>query len=275
MLAKVANLYVNKDVIPFPRYSIDLIQALCTKHKADISWLSQWTSLWKLQPSLVSYLSISLRCFASDPRDQGFAILGLLEPRIRALFTVDYTLSLDAVLRQAVAVCIAESGNRYVLSFAGIEEDADIYRASSFGKTQFKQYLAQEVRGGSHTTSMTHLRQGAHQHQYISHFGAIASGTSPDGYNMPSHDGRGNSDEDDIATGSGVRSPRGITDIADCLQPPVGNTVKVSETPGPPEQVLPRLEVWVELLCFVSDASSDGIAQLLAQFETSTKPLRT
>ncbi|KAH6439905.1 hypothetical protein HBI59_139890 [Parastagonospora nodorum] len=273
MLAKVANLHVNKDVIPFPSYTIELIQALCSKHRANISRISQWASLLKQRPSLVLYLSISMDCFASDPRDQVFAILGLLEPRIRALFTVDYTLSLDVVLGQAVVACIAECGDLGVLSFAGLKEGADISRSPSFGKSQFREYLAQEVCRGSHATSTTHLRQGTHQH--ISPFGSIALKASSHRYQMSTDDGGGSSGEGDIAIGSGFRSPERSTELNDCLQPPASNAVKISRTPGPPEQILPRLEVLAEFLCFCSEASSDGTAELLPLFEASKKPIRT
>ncbi|KZM23526.1 hypothetical protein ST47_g5301 [Ascochyta rabiei] len=66
--------------------------------------------------TLISYLRVSHEASTTDPRDNIYAILSLLEPSVRQLSPVDYSLNVEQVVSDAIMACITISQNLAILS---------------------------------------------------------------------------------------------------------------------------------------------------------------
>lgn len=146
MLARAAFLHVNDHMAAFPEKTIRRIHKLYSMRNRSNINLSRWANLLRRDSSIVSCLHTSLNSSATDPRDKVFAITGLLRSQTRAMISIDYMLSIEDVLRQAVTACIMERGNLDIICYAGLPNEADLSTTSAFDIEQLKYFLADKSR---------------------------------------------------------------------------------------------------------------------------------
>jgi hypothetical protein len=174
--AEVAVLHVNNGTVRFTEEALKILNTWFQVIHLDIPRLSHWVSIWTRNPSIISLLSMSLKCSASDPRDRVFAIASLLPSHVRALISIDYMATTHEVFRQAVMACIRECGDLEILSFAQILSEDRSPAEASFTMESFLQFLQQKERSAllcqplalgqqmksTHGTSTNSIRFGKH-----------------------------------------------------------------------------------------------------------------
>ncbi|KAF2834021.1 hypothetical protein CC86DRAFT_451526 [Ophiobolus disseminans] len=146
LLAKVAMLHVNNDIVQFAQHTLEVVQETCRANYVHIDSLEKWASILKRDRGIMSCLRLAMACSASDPKDKVFAITSLLRPEIRFLIPINYTSSLGEVLRNAVTACIAECGDLSILSYASLPSNGkhSLGMDPTFTATHFKEFLANE-----------------------------------------------------------------------------------------------------------------------------------
>jgi hypothetical protein len=159
-------MHVNRDVVQLEEGTLRYICDSCTAWSISVPWLSRWVSVWTRAPDMVTCLNMSLNCSASDPRDQVFAITGLLRTCTRALIPIDYISSVEDVFATAVSACIAECGNSDILCHAQLPKDADLHTAPSLGIAHLKAYLIQQHDRG--VSGYSQMRKRSEQAQSYS-----------------------------------------------------------------------------------------------------------
>lgn len=141
LFARVALLHVNFDTVKLTAEAFTDLHKLCRDKSIKISRLSEWTSVWNQDSSIVTYLNLSLNSAASDPRDQVFAITSLLAPEIRGMITVDYSMTEDEVFTQAVTACAAECKDLDLICFSDLPADEDLISTPTFTKAHLQDFL--------------------------------------------------------------------------------------------------------------------------------------
>ncbi|KAF7672217.1 het-domain-containing [Alternaria burnsii] len=95
-----------------------------------------------------------MKCNATDPRDEVYAVLSLMEPQARSLIPVDYSLDLDVVWRNAIAAIIITQGNLDILSHVGVYRHRSLLnnrvRRSYMNRVDIAGYLERVASSNSH-----------------------------------------------------------------------------------------------------------------------------
>jgi hypothetical protein len=141
--AEVAVLHVNDRTVRFTGEALRAPDALFQAVRLDIPRLPRWASIWTRKWDIISLLSMSLNCSASDPRDKVFAIVSLLEPEVRAMISIEYMATTQEVFTQAVMACIRACGDLEILSFAEVLSEERKPAEASFTMDNFLQFLQQ------------------------------------------------------------------------------------------------------------------------------------
>lgn len=94
--------------------------------------------------SLPVQLEISIRLSCSDPRDHIYGILSLLNPEVRSIIPVDYTLSVTQLYANIVTAYIKTCQNLHLLAYAAIVvTNQSVSVTRSFTVAQLHDYLLQ------------------------------------------------------------------------------------------------------------------------------------
>lgn len=113
VLARVITLHVNADRLILTRDSLYSLSAGIEMPDAFLAWLHPTTHM-----HLHEQLTASMKCSCSDPRDHIYAILSLLDPEVRSLIPVDYSLSVQTVFANAIKAYIATYQNLNIVTYA-------------------------------------------------------------------------------------------------------------------------------------------------------------
>jgi hypothetical protein len=233
---------VNDNQIAFATNAIWRMGDFCSQRSILIPSLSRWVRLLERDISIVSCLDTSLDCSATDPRDKIYAIVGLIKPHIRRLITIDYMLTVEDVLRQAVIACIADCGDLDILCYAGLATGNDLTTSSTLDVQQFKNFLADKSRKKVYKYK-PFLRESIKKpKRKLVHDFSILKARSQQ-YESP-------------------------------VQGPSDSTAQSSQPCIPPGQLLPRLRVCSRFVCFCGETSSLEAEKLFAAFGADTKQLR-
>ncbi|KAF2819466.1 HET-domain-containing protein [Ophiobolus disseminans] len=141
VLAKAVVLRVNNASAVLEGCLFGSLAQTCERHNIHLPpWLHPNSGLQGTN-SFIECLAMSMQASASDERDKIFAIANLLEPRIRDMVPVDYSLDYDCVIDNAIMACIVECRDLRILSFARLPKHADCPTACAFGMEDFKLFL--------------------------------------------------------------------------------------------------------------------------------------
>jgi hypothetical protein len=141
--AEVAILHVNDGTVRFTGEALKALDALFQAVRLDVPRLPRWASIWSRNSDIISLLSMSLNCSASDPRDKVFAIVSLLQQHIRSMISIEYMATTQEVFTQAVMACIHACGDLEILSFAEVLSEERKPAEASFTMENFLQFLQQ------------------------------------------------------------------------------------------------------------------------------------
>jgi hypothetical protein len=240
LFAKTAILHVNQDKVFLKQEILDSLHQWCNQQSVAIPRLSHWVSIWRRDGGIVSCLSMSLNCSASDPRDKIFAIASLLRPNVRELISIDYQSTLQAVYADAVAACIVEYGDLDILGFADVPSNIHVFTTSTFDVDDFKTFLAQRTMDKAPSSSMARMCSPWTSRIVVKHKRAKSISTP------------------------GIKALHGDA-----------STVEVLRDPIPSTQLLPRLKVRAHFINFAISSTSELIEQMLHELDQGIEKLGT
>jgi hypothetical protein len=247
--AKFVVLRINNASVLLTKATLAHLHEWCAEHFVTISRLAKWTSAWNRKTDIISCLNISLDSSSADPRDKVFAIIGLVEPQDRRFITIDYLSSVEQVYSDAVMACIAPCRDLDILSYAGIELNADNTSPCSFSTENFKQFLAERNHAQGHGKSSSHLR-----HPWVSHVSIT------------------NVREDGTLSRSAKASHSDYNYIAQYTS--TTPVLKVKD-PIPAAQILPRLRVRAHLIDICTTLAGGSTAQLMSTMDSGIRNIHT
>jgi hypothetical protein len=146
-LARVAYLIVNDEELLLTSTVLDRLSLLCAESRhCKLPGVFERLLVQDTRPEVLSCLYTGWQCLATDRRDCVFAVLSLMPPEIRSLIPVDYSMSLKAVIANAVVAIIATQRNLDILSLV----KSPLVESFTSGVTDlegFGIYLAWSVNG--------------------------------------------------------------------------------------------------------------------------------
>ena len=97
-LAREVCLHVNNNVLLLDSAVMDRMESLRKQNRLRIPSALKWSTCRTIEAGIVACLQAAMKCNATDPRDEVYAVLSLMEPQARSLIPVDYSLDLDPLL---------------------------------------------------------------------------------------------------------------------------------------------------------------------------------
>ncbi|KAH7073307.1 heterokaryon incompatibility protein-domain-containing protein [Paraphoma chrysanthemicola] len=118
VLARTVYLRVNADEVLLSPIAMDYLTTVATQYDYYLPGVLRvrWTLERMLFADIASCLHAGLEGQCTDPRDQIFAVLSFMDPRARALVSVDYSLQTILVYANAVTVVLICHQNLDILS---------------------------------------------------------------------------------------------------------------------------------------------------------------
>ena len=145
-LAREVCLHVNNHMLLFDSTVMGRMEHLCKKNGLEIPSALKWSTCRTIEAGIAACLQAAMNCNATDPRDEVYAVLSLMEPQARSLIPVDYSLDLESIWGYAIAAIIITQGNLAVLSHVGVHHHTLSLdytgRRSSLNRTDIAAYLA-------------------------------------------------------------------------------------------------------------------------------------
>ena len=143
-LAQEVCLHVNEHVLLFDSTVMGRIERLCKQYCLGVPSVLKWSACRTIEAGIAACLLAAMDCGATDPRDEVYAVLSLMEPQARSLIPVDYSLNVDAVWSNAIAAIIVSQGNLDILSHVGLHHRILGYtsRQPFMGRKDLAAYLA-------------------------------------------------------------------------------------------------------------------------------------
>ena len=117
-MARQVILSVNNDWVCLSSDVLSQIYRQCHHLKIHVPGPLEWIASRRSVASLFSCLRVSMEASTADPRDKVYAILSLLQPSVRSLIPVDYSLSAEQVLSNAIMACITVSQSLAIFAYA-------------------------------------------------------------------------------------------------------------------------------------------------------------
>ncbi|CAO2657372.1 Nn.00g034980.m01.CDS01 [Neocucurbitaria sp. VM-36] len=146
-LARAAYLLVDNHELLLTSTVMERLSIHGIRNHHRLPGVLRWIPGHRIEADLFTCLQVGIDCEATDARDRVFAMLSLMEPHIRSLIPVDYSLEPEAVYSSAIIAIMATEQNLDILSYASIVHglvDEDWPRDPSMGMQQFKQYLVEK-----------------------------------------------------------------------------------------------------------------------------------
>ncbi|KAJ4982711.1 heterokaryon incompatibility protein [Stagonosporopsis vannaccii] len=140
-LARSVYLHVNDDEAHLSNHSIGRLNFQCASWDIDVPGPLKWLSATEFDLGIVPWLQISWRSACKDPRDKIFAIRSLLDPSTRDLIPVDYSLSLEQVIANAIVACVRATRSIAIIAYAHFKNSCNDVEGSNFGVSEFDQYI--------------------------------------------------------------------------------------------------------------------------------------
>lgn len=109
-LARSAYLRINDQELLLSPSTLATLELLCSEHNFVIPGVLRWVPGQKSEYDITTCLVTGYDCQATDPRDNVFAVLSLMEQNVRAMISVDYSMDLRCVHAHALIAII--SANR-------------------------------------------------------------------------------------------------------------------------------------------------------------------
>ncbi|RYN98620.1 hypothetical protein AA0119_g7046 [Alternaria tenuissima] len=133
---------------------MDRMESLRKQNRLRIPSALKWSTCRTIEAGIVACLQAAMKCNATDPRDEVYAVLSLMEPQARSLIPVDYSLDLDVVWGNAIAAIIITQGNLDILSHVGVYRHRSLLnnrvRRSSMNRVDIAGYLEKVASSNSH-----------------------------------------------------------------------------------------------------------------------------
>lgn len=126
VLAKTLLLHVNGDTTPLGHQQILDLRVTGGGHVLSLKTKSNH------ELSITTWLARSFSASAGDPRDHVLGIVSLLNPNIRPLIPVEYSLCYIETIRNAITACIADHQSLSIITYASLRRGRrDRHRMSS------------------------------------------------------------------------------------------------------------------------------------------------
>jgi hypothetical protein len=118
-LARAVYLRVDDQTIPLTAEVMVRLNHLC-KHvheHYELPSVLRWSFDQTTKLDIITCLHACRKCDATDPRDNVYAVLSLMEPQTRALIPVDYSLTLEDTWKNAISAIIITRGSPDLLLY--------------------------------------------------------------------------------------------------------------------------------------------------------------
>ena len=161
-LAREVCLHVNNNVLLLDSAVMDRMESLRKQNRLRIPSALKWSTCRTIEAGIVACLQAAMECNATDPRDEVYAVLSLMEPQARSLIPVDYSLDLDVVWGNAIAAIIITQGNLDILSHVGVYRHRSVLnnrvRRSSMNRVDIAGYLEKVAFSNSHHLTLPYSK---------------------------------------------------------------------------------------------------------------------
>ena len=161
-LAQEVCLHVNNNALLLDSAVMDRMESFRKQNRLRIPSALKWSTCRTIEAGIVACLQAAMECNATDPRDEVYAVLSLMEPQARSLIPVDYSLDLDVVWSNAIAAIIITRGNLDILSHVGVYQHRSVLstrvRRSSMNRVDIAGYLEKVAFSNSHHLTLPYSK---------------------------------------------------------------------------------------------------------------------